>query len=117
LEFICREFGTYLSSLKYGHRHEESPEHLTFGGGWINGIVQALESYLTCLEHDKKFQELLHRQVQSNELQSDDSIGLSEILKRAVQPRAVGNFHTCDIIGEDSLATGLDKLLNLSVNG
>jgi hypothetical protein len=64
LEFICHEFGNYLSSLKYGHRHEESPEHLTFGGGWINGVVQTLEGYPTCFQHDKKFQELLDRQVQ-----------------------------------------------------
>jgi hypothetical protein len=50
-------------------------------------------------------------------LQSDKGIVLSEILKCAVQPRAAGDLHTGGNIGEDALATGLDKLTDLRVNG
>ena len=117
LGIIGREFGNYLSSLKDGQRQEESPEHLTFGGGRVNGIVQALEGDSTCFQHDEKFQELFDRQVQSNELQRDERIVLAKVVKCTAQPRAGGHPHTRGAIGEDPLASGLAKLADLRVNG
>ena len=83
----------------------------------IFGDWTPLKGHAACFQHDEKLQKLFDRQVQSHKLQSDEGIVLSEILKRAVQPRAAGDLHTCGDIGEDALATGLDKLSDLSVNG